>query len=91
MLSYVSIMKVEVLRKTVKKEVHYYRSPILLKEKDAKNWITNELKKYPQAIVDEYNNSSSEGTYIYTSTIAFDPKKTSNINDFLNKCDIAYS
>ena len=90
MLNYVSIIKVEIIRKTVPKEIHYFRSPLVIKEKDAINWIENELKKYPNAVINQYH-ASSYGTNIYTTTIGFDPKKTNNLNDFLKKCGIPIS
>ena len=55
MLNYVSIIKVEIIRKTVPKEIHYFRSPLVIKEKDAINWIENELKKYPNAVINQYH------------------------------------
>ena len=43
--NYVSLIRVETVRKTVDRQIKMYRSPALLKEKDAKNWIyKNRLK-----------------------------------------------
>ena len=39
-------MRLEIIRKTVEKEIHMYRSPVLIKKKDAKNWIENKMKNY---------------------------------------------
>lgn len=66
-----------------------YRSPVLIKKKDAKNWIENKMKNYQDASVNQYH-VAGYGKNVFTTTIAFDPKDTENLEEFLKRCGISF-
>lgn len=62
----------------------YFKSPIETDKEKVEQWLRDELKKYPNARV---NNSTADKKYIiYTTIIAFNEKESENVERFLEKC-----
>lgn len=86
MLKYVALLKVDQPR--LWSEWHsgsterYFKSPIETDKEKVEAWQKEELKKYPNARI---NESIADKDYlIYTSIFAFDDEKSNNVEKFLN-------
>lgn len=87
MLKHVALLKVDIPQRWYQwhfgSTATYYKSPIFDNKKDAENWITSELDKYPDARI---NCNISDRKYLIHSTIiSFDVEESSNVEMFLKE------
>lgn len=86
MLKYVALLKVD--KPKLWSEWHslpteqYFKSPIETDKEKVVAWQKKELEKYPNARVNE--RMADRDYLIYTSIIAFDNEKSTNVEEFLN-------
>ncbi len=85
MLNYLALLKVD--RPRLWSQWHsgstasYFKSPISSNKEDVEDWIKNELKKYPDASINEFIDEKEY--LIYHTIIAFDVEQSSNVDTFL--------